>query len=163
MKDRDEVGLELHPDPNELDRCWVGQTRIRLAYGFERADARRELAQAKADLEVTESELKRAVREDPGRFGIAKVTEDAIKSAVPVTDEYQAARQKVIDCQHEVDVLDAALEAIDDRRHALEDLVRLFLADYYGKPKAPEGAREGLEEAEMWATRRRGRREAASE
>jgi hypothetical protein len=158
MKKREEVRLEIHPDPNRLDECWVGQSKLRLAYGFDRADARRELAQAKAELEVEEAELEMAIRSRPDRFGLEKLTEATVKATVVNQEEYQAAKAKVIEAQHEVDVLDAALDAIDDRKHALQDLVKLLLSDYYGDPKAPAEAKEKMDLVEKQSVRMRGRR-----
>jgi hypothetical protein len=158
MKKRDEVKLDIHPDPNRLDDCWLNQPKLRLAYGFERADARKELSQSRAELEVEEAELEMAIRTKPDRFGLEKVTEATIKACVVNQESYQAAKSKVIEAQHEVDMLDAALDAIDDRRHALQDLVKLWLTDYYGQPKAPDEARERLGMAEKQAVRMKGRR-----
>jgi len=166
-----EMRLDIHPDPNRLDECWVGQVRLRLAYGLERAEARKALAQAKtdlavgkSDLEVTKAELEVTARKTPEKFGIEKVTEGSIAAAVANSEEFQEARDRMFDvqrriddCQHEVDVLDAALDAIDDRKHSLQDLVKLYLADYYGSPKAPEGAKDRMDDVEKRAVRK-GRR-----
>jgi hypothetical protein len=159
-KDRDEMRLEIHPDPNRLDEEWVKQIRLRTSYGFDRAEARRELAIAKAELEVTEAELKLAIRANPVKFELdGKVTEDAIKSTVPVQQEFQEAKERVRDAQYEVDMLDAALEAIDDRKYALKDLVQLRMSNYFGEPRAPAGAREDMEDVVKSSVRKRGRRE----
>lgn len=172
MAKRDEqMRLDIHPDPNRLDECWVGQVRLRLAYGLERAEARKALAQAKTDLavakselDVTKAELEVTARKSPEKFGIEKVTEGSVSAAVMNSSEYQEARDRMFDLQrridgfqHEVDVLDAALDAIDDRKHSLQDLVRLYLADYYGTPKAPEGAKERMDDVEKRSLRK-GRR-----
>jgi hypothetical protein len=151
------IELEIHPDPNELDKEWCNQPRLRFRYGQELADARRGLATAKAELEVSEAELDLAVRSDPGKYGLEKVTEAAVKSTVPTLKQYQKAKRAVIDAQYAVDVLDAAVSSIDHRKKALEDLVQLFMMDYYSKPKAPEGARERMEEVGKANVRRRGR------
>ena len=149
--------LEIHPDQNRLDEEWGKQSRLRLSYGFMRADARKELSQCKAELEVTESELKLTIRDHPEKFGLAKITEDAVRSTLVIQDEYKDALGKVISAQHEVDVIDAALAAIDDRKHTLEDWVKLYLSGYFSDPKAPEDGREEWEERTKQAGRMRGR------
>ena len=157
MKDRREIEAELHPDPNELDREWVNQPRLRFRYGVRLADARKALSEAKADVELTSVELELTIRSKPAKFGLDKVTEAAIKATVLQQEEYTTAKNAVIGAQHEVDVLDAAVSAIDHRKKALEDLVALFLAGYFAKPNAPEGAKDKMEDIEKHAVRRRGR------
>ena len=157
MKKRCEIVLEIHPDPNLLDEEWVAQSSLRFSYGADLADAKRTLQSAKAELDVTEAELKLAIRSDPAKFNLDKVTEDVVKSAVLLEPEYQKAKTHVIESQHDVDVLDAAVSAIDHRKKALEDLVDLFLAGYYAKPKASDGSREQMQEVERHSVRRRGR------
>ncbi len=158
-KDRDEMRLEIHPDPNRLDEEWVKQIRLRTSYGFDRAEARRELSMAKAGLEVIEAQLKLDIRSNPSKFGLDKVTEEAIKAAVPVQVKFKIAKEEVRDAQYEVDMLDAALEAIDDRKYALKDLVQLRMSNYFGEPRAPAGAREEMEDVVKSSVRKRGRRE----
>ncbi|MCK9570191.1 hypothetical protein M0R72_14700 [Candidatus Pacearchaeota archaeon] len=157
MKDRKEIESELHPDPNELDREWVNQPRLRFRYGARLAEARKLLSEAKADMELTTAELELTIRSDPSKFGLDKVTEAAIKATVLQQDEYTNAKKVTIQAQHDVDVLDAAVSAVDHRKKALEDLVALFLAGYFAKPRAPEGAKEKMEEVEKQYVRRRGR------
>jgi hypothetical protein len=156
--EREEMELDVTPDPDQLDRNWIDQPRLRLHYGRELADARRDLAQAKADLEVTEAELDLAIRADPKEYGLEKVTETAVKATVLMQPVFKGSQKKLLRCQHSVDVMQAAVSAIDHKKSALEELVRLRLADYYSECRAPEGAKEPMEEMTKAAVRRRGNR-----
>lgn len=158
MADKSEIEIDIHPDADRLDEEWVRQPRLRFRLGAELADARRELLQGKADLEVMEAELEMAIRNSPETYGLAKVTEAAIKATVLLQPVWQKAKRAVIERQHEVDVLDAAVSACDQKKSALERLVQLRLAEYYGEPRAPEGARERMEEVGKQAVRSKGRR-----
>lgn len=159
MPDVLQVELDVRADPDRLDEQWVSQPRLRWRWSRELADARELLNRAKADLEVCEAELKLTIRDNPDRFGLKKATEASVEETCRTQEEWQGAKRSVVEAQHEVDVLAAAVAAVDDRKEALENLVRLRLADYYGEPRAPEGARERLEEAGRATVRRRGRKD----
>lgn len=156
--DLNQLELEITPDPDQLDREWVDQPKLRMSYGVQLANAKRELAQAKADLEVTESELAQAIRLDPQRYGLDKITEAAVKNVLMLQPAYQACQKRLIRTQHAVDVMFAVISAIEHKKSALEDLVRLRLADYYSECRAPEGAQEQMDRLTKEAIRRRGNR-----
>jgi hypothetical protein len=147
----------LRPDRNRLDEEWTEQPAMRHRYGVELADAKRELSRAKAELEITAAELDNEIRESPDDFGLSKVTEAAIKAAIPSNPRYKKFREKLINAEYLVDVLVATVAAIEHRRKALEDLVRLWLGDYFSAPRAPEGAQEKMHEIEQQSVRGQGR------
>lgn len=157
MQSEEQMRLDIDVDLNRLDEQWVGQVRLRRHYGRLLADARRDLADAKAELKLVEAELKLAIRTKPDEFDLDKVTESAIEATVVVQPRYKAAQRRVIECQHEVDVLDeSAVAAIDHRKKALEDLVQLYLSGYFAAPRAPEGAKESMADREQREAFRRG-------
>lgn len=158
MKKTSQMELDIHPDQHKLDEEWVNQPQLRFRYGAELADARKRLTEAKAAMTITEAELEMAIRESPEKFDLPKVTEAAVKATVLIQEEYQACRQLVINTQHDVDIIEAAVTAIDHRKHALQDLVSLYLSGYFSNPKAPEGAREQMDQVVKASVRGRGRR-----
>lgn len=158
-----EIELQLHPDPNDLDTEWVEQPRLRFRYGADLADAKRSVSEAKAELELTTAELELAIRSNPAGFGLdSKVTEGAVKATVLSQEGYTKAKNALIQAQHDVDVLDAAVSAIDHRKKALEDLVALFLAGYFARPTAPSGAKDRMAEVSKQAVRQKGRERSTS-
>jgi len=86
-----------------------------------------------------------------------EVTENAVAELVPMQPACRDAQDSVIRCRHRMDILQAAVTSLDNRKKALEKLVELRLADYYSKPRAPKGAKEKMGEVEKRAVRRRGR------
>ena len=147
----------LRPDKDRLDEEWVEQPGLRRQYGVELADAKREVSRMKAELELTAAELDNEIRESPESFGLSKITEAAIKAAIPGNPRYKKVREKFIAAEHLVDVLMATVSAIEHRKRALEDLVKLWLGDYYSTPIAPEGAKDRMREIERQADRGHGR------
>lgn len=125
----------LEIDPHRLDEEWVNQPNLYYDYASHLADARQAYEDAKNNLELVRAELDKAIREDPEEFGVEKVTEKAVESAVILEDEYQAAQKQVNYSRHTMDVAQAAVGSLDHRKRALEKLVDLFLANYFSEPK----------------------------
>lgn len=153
-----EIELDISVDENALDREWVGQPRLFFRYAAKLADARRDSEQAKTEVELVKAELELAIRSSPEKFELAKITEAAVTATVLSQGEYGRVRQASLDAKHTVDVLEAAVTALEHRKRALEGLVQLRLANYYSSPKAPEGAKEDMAEMEKRLVRNRGQR-----
>ena len=126
-------------DPYRLDEEWVKQPKLYHVYAEKAADARQALDDAKNELEVVRASLYKEISAFPDKFGLSKTTEAAINNAMTVSDEYQQATQAVINAKHTVAVVEAAVQALDQRKKALEKLVDLHIADYYSKPRATKG------------------------
>jgi hypothetical protein len=122
-------------DRHRLDEEWLLQPRLRREWGEKLAEARKEHDRAKANLNVVEAEIELSIRKNPSHFDLEKVTEGAVKATVLVQPEYQKAVEASLVAKHNVDVIQAYLDAIDDRKRTLENLVQLWLADYYAEPR----------------------------
>ncbi len=156
-KKHDDLDLAalVTPDPERLDYEWTRQPKLYLKYSLKLADARLALAEAKAQLEVTEAEVARDIRDDPASYGMDKVTEKSVEAAIVIQPPCLAAAKILREAQHRVDVLGSVVGALDHRKKALENHVTLFCYQYTSVPKAPEGAgREHTREAEKRATRK---------
>ena len=134
----------FEPDKNRLDEELVKQPRLYHQYADQLADARRDHEMAESEMKVVEAEVSLLVRRRPDRFGIEKVTEDAVKKTVLLDKRVRQAEKEVILAKHKVDLLSAAVTALDHRKRVLEKLVDLRLADYYAEPRTRE-AREMME------------------
>lgn len=96
---------------------------------------------------------------------MVKITETTVKNAVTSDREVQKARSAIIEAKHEVDVLSAAVSALDQRKRALENLVTLHGQSYFStpsvrnlEPQARTAAAEKIEETGKKAARSRGRK-----
>lgn len=144
----------LSIDELALDREWLEQPSNYLKASRQLADAKQVLDAAKNELEVVKAEQYRAILTYPERYGLAKTTEAAIASAIPLQKAYQEAQREVIRARHDVDVRAAVVTAMEHRKKALENLVSLHLSGYYSDPKAKREDAEYVEELEA---RRRSR------
>lgn len=122
-------------DPFRLDEEWVNQPKLYREYAEQLADARKDVEEAKAQLDLVEAELYAELSSNPEKYGLSKTTEASIRNAILQEVDYQEAQQVVIDAKHRVGQLDAVVTAIDHRKRALEKLVDLRLSEYYSEPK----------------------------
>ena len=133
-------------DKYRLDEEWVSQVALYHGHATKLAEAREEFERAKAARDVVYAELDRDIRANPGAFGLGeddrRVTESAIRNAALLQKRYTRAENRVINAKHDVDIHAVAVETLDHRKKALENLVQLQLANYFAEPKAPKNARE---------------------
>ena len=101
------------------------------------------------------AEIDKSIRKHPDTYGLDKITEGAIKQAMPLQPEYQHALELLHEAKYHTAIVQAAVTALDHRKKALEKLVDLFLSGYYSQPKANANSREQMEQVERKAIRSR--------
>jgi hypothetical protein len=136
----------------------VEQPKLYLQYAKQLADTRRDLDQAKSELDLCRAELDKMIRTDPGEYKIDKVSEKAIENCIVTQTEYVEAMDKVLDAKHAVDINQAFVTALDHRKRALENLVDLHGQSYFATPRASHENREEMQDAEERIIRKRGQR-----
>jgi len=132
-------------DMNRLDEEWRDQPRLYYEWASHLAEARRDAAEAANSLKATEADLKSAIRNNPVAYGLGeKPTVDAINAAVVAQPDYTLAAKEVLDADYAVDLIGAAVKALDHRKKALENLVDLHGQSYFSTPrvKRPDPAAE---------------------
>lgn len=128
------------PDPFEIDlgnleRDWVEHVRYARKAMRRAADAKADQLRAEAELKLVEAEQQERIRLHPEKFGMADPTEKAIASAVIRTKAYQKAQEAAITARHFADVCQADVNALSHKKKGLEDVVTLFMAGYFARPK----------------------------
>jgi Na+-translocating ferredoxin:NAD+ oxidoreductase RnfC subunit len=141
----------LSIDQNLLDREWLNQPRFFFQYARQLADARRSYEEAKANLKLVAAEADQKVRERASQME-QKVTEAMIAAAVLRRNDYREAEQAVFTAKHNMDVLDAAVEALRHRKDALENLVRLHGQNYFSEPRATGDNKSMVDDMRMRRT-----------
>lgn len=139
-------------DKYNLDEALVSQPELYNEYSSQLEEARADLEEAKNELKVRDDDYDvacaktdLAIRKNPKSFGIDKVTESAIRSAILLATDVTVARQAVYSARGEViksqrlyGALHASVGALDCKKRALEDLCKLRLANYYSEPRLPK-------------------------
>ncbi len=147
-------------DQNRLDEEWVNQPTLFFKYAKKLAEAKQDLDDAKNHLNVTHAEISKDIRETPEDFDLAKVTEKAIESLIPLEEQYVKAQVCLTKAKYKVDIYQAAVTALEHRKSALQNLVSLHGQNYFSTPIAKGEDREAMEEIEKKTirSRRKGRR-----
>jgi hypothetical protein len=152
-----DIDLKLNIDENNLLNEWKSQASMMLEYGIQLADAMQEEDGAKAKLAVVAAEMDRDMRANPADYGIDKLTEAAISSAILVQPEHKIVTKKLDDAHHEVRILRAVVDALSHRKSTLQGMTDLFLRQWYANPTSDAQPAELKEATKSVTTRRRKR------
>lgn len=135
---------DLLIDPKDLGAEWLNQPSLFNEWGRLHSEAVFVKDQAKDRLALVEAELDGKIRKAPELFGLEKVTDKAINSAIIRDSDYQEALEELRETEKIASELSVAKYAMDQRKTALEMLSRLFINDLYADPNIVEEAREKL-------------------
>lgn len=122
-------------DKYALDREYVTQVDLRKEYCRKAAESNEEHRRSEGRLKVIEAEVKAEIRKDPASFGVDKATEDSIKSAMILDSRYQDALDEEITAEKEKNMHIGFLKVLDDRKSAIENLLKMVLGEFYAHPK----------------------------
>lgn len=132
-------------DENNLDKECINLPTDYLKYAHRSVDKKRDVDEAKSKLSVVEADIGKKVRDNPGVYGLEKVTESAINTTVIRTKEYKAAEQELRDAQYQADLAQAVVWALEHKKRTLTLLVELHGMGYFSKPKVSENGRDAVE------------------
>lgn len=163
---RKETSELMDIDRNLLDKEWLDQPKHVYHYGILLADAWKALREAKAIADVKWAELKRLaaridleIRKNPKNYGLDKITETVVANAVLVNPKYIRkqeacfeADRNIITANHDVDILKAAVEALQDKKASLENNVRLYNLMWSAEPKARGDNKDMVDDMRMRRT-----------
>lgn len=129
---------DLEIDINSLDHEWEKQPVLYMQHAEELAEANRERDTQKQKLEIVTAELSKAARTDPDiAVEIGKLTENSIHNWIVTQEEYQEAQNNLNEASYEAAILASMVRALEQRKSALENLVKLSLAGYFSTPSEP--------------------------
>jgi hypothetical protein len=136
QSDLDYLG-DVYIDESALDTEWLMQPTLMVRYCSHSAACKQEVDAAKEQLEICKAKLDRQIRTNPEEYGLKKITEGAVSSAIVENAEHQECQQEYIEAKYEYERAVAAVRAIDQKKTALENLVRLHSASYFAGPSVP--------------------------
>ncbi len=150
-------------DLSRLDEEWINQPKRFFRWASQLADAKERLDEQKARLDVVRAEVSLDIRERPSNYDLPdKLTENLISNAILQQDKYQEALKLVRVKKYRVDLVQAAVQAMDQRRSSLERLVSLHGQSYFATPRATEeNAKEIVDKIEKDSVRSKGKKRKA--
>ncbi len=136
---------DLRIDEDALDIEFLNQPNLYFKYSREQAKAKAELERAKQSFEIARAELASDIRKNPDTYGLVKATNDAVNETIlsylgdtrMSNEPVQITQEKLLTIQHDYDLVNAALRAIEQRKSSLENLVKLMLGNYFSAPLEP--------------------------
>ena len=148
----------LSIDPYALDRELQRQATLMEKYAEQQAEARFEYDTARAALDLCKAKVELAIRSQPAKHGITKVTEATVSAAVLLNPDYQAALEHQIQTKYEYELASGIVSALDHKKRSLQGLVSLFGMDYFSNPNVTTGMTQEVESYNRKATVKKRRR-----
>ena len=142
-----EKDIEIIPD--ELDVAWIEQPTLMFRYASKVAEASKVWDNAKERLSIVRADLDKQIRDFPEKYGIEKITETVVSNTILKQSEYQQANQDVIDTQYDFNIARAAVTALENKKVALENLVKLYGQQYFAGPNLPRDINKEWEKKKM--------------
>jgi hypothetical protein len=133
---------DIRIDETALDVEWLEQASLFMRYARNAAEARRALDVSKERLDVIRASLDKEVRSNPEKFGIEKITETAVSNTIISIPAFQGANEGFLNAKFEADLAQAAVNAFNQRKDALENLVKLHGMQWFAGPKVPRNLHE---------------------
>jgi len=128
---------DIRIDEDALDIEWLNQPRLMLRYSKISAEAKMEMLLRKENLDLVKADLDKEIRSDPEKFGVVKITETAVSNTIISHKLYKEANTAYLQAQYEADIAKGAVSAVEHKKDALENLVRLFGQNYFAGPQVP--------------------------
>lgn len=132
-------------DPTALELEWLDQAELAIKYGKEWSIIKKKVALLDEELKVLRSKLIREVHENPDEClgkGI-KPTLLTVEAYYRTHKKHRKLKQQLIEAQEELDLVEIAKNEICfTRKNALENEVKLFVANYFAGPNVPRNLEE---------------------
>lgn len=126
-----EFKARLPINRTRLDEECAGQAVLYNEIGEFVAELKRDARTAKDNVEFEHSQLRKKFRENPGAFGIAKLTESSLEDAVVTDPQYRQALSAYAEAQYLADMASTLIAAAEERKSMIKDAVTLFVHEYY--------------------------------
>lgn len=124
---------DLKINKNKLDREWIKQPQFYMQYAEQLAIADQEKQRAKEKLEIAKAETDQDIRGN----SVTKMTEAMVQAEIILQPKYQRTLSEYQKKCYEYNIISAAVKAFEQRKSALENLVRLYLSGYFSDCKEP--------------------------
>jgi predicted nucleotide-binding protein (sugar kinase/HSP70/actin superfamily) len=128
---------DFHIDPDNLDVELIRQPELMLIYAVKVEEYRAIHDSRKNALELIKADIDLNIRLSPESYlpkGV-KVTETAISHALVKDADYQQALESLQEARSDLEVMKAAVTALEHRKEALTNLVRLHGQKYFATPE----------------------------
>jgi len=124
-------------DPDALDVEWLGQPGLIFKYSKKSAEAQQDLSDAKEALELCKAELNKAIRSNPEKYKCDKITDSVVEATILIQPDFQDVSKEYREAAFQVNILRGVMDALNNKKSALENLVKLHGQNYFAGPSVP--------------------------
>jgi hypothetical protein len=139
---------DIKIDCDQLDLEWLDQASTFMKYARNAAGCRKYLDEVKEKLDLVKAELDQKIRKNPKKYKIEKITEPVVSATIIQQEDFKVVNKEYMEAKYELDIAQAAVSAMNQRKEALENLVKLHGMQYFAGPKVPRELRQKREERE---------------
>lgn len=130
---------DLRIDPNYLDAEFLNHSMVFMKYAKESANANRTAKQTEENVKTIRSQIIKTLKESG-----EKHTETTLEAGYRLDPGYIQAKQEWIEATFYADLCNNAVFAMQSRKSALENLIRLHGQEYFSTPQEPRDLPEAL-------------------
>jgi len=142
-----EQDLKIQQDA--LDVEWLQQADLMRQYGQHAAQMRLDMDKAAETLAVVKAETDKEIRAAPADYDIVKITETVITNTIILEVGYRDALDKFNEARYEHEMARVAVSALEHKKSALENLIRLHGQQYFAGPSVPRDLDKAWEDREQ--------------
>lgn len=154
MENNQKWKQDIEIDVNALDVEWAKQASLFGEYCEAQAVARDKADRIKEALEVKAAALGLKIRSNPASYGLEKITEGSVQAIILLDKDYATTAESLANARYELDIMVAAVRSLDQKKSALENLVRLQGQNYFAGPSVPRNiGKEWVEDVERRSAR----------
>ena len=125
-------------DEHRLAEEWVEHPSRVFYYASLAANIQMRLEEARRHDDVLRADLSLSVRKNPEKFGLQKTTEGLIEAIITADEAIQESAISIISLKNELDLVKAAVSALECKKKALECIVQLHATSYFASPRSPK-------------------------
>lgn len=137
MEDKEisEIQQDLDIDKDNLHFESIDQPKRFFKWARKMAEASKETKRAKRAIAVIRAEVSSLIRTNPSNYGLEKITDAAVQSAVEQNEEVKKVEEEYIEACYNMDIYEAAKWAMTDRKISIEGLIKLYNEGYWSRPR----------------------------
>lgn len=134
--------LDMEIQIDELEIECLEQPKLMIKYSSMLSEARQRRDLKKEEIDLIRSTLDKKIREDPDTYGLDKVTESAVVNAIIRQEKYQRHTREYHSLNHDFNVLQGVVQAVEQRKSMIEGLIKLNGQQYFAGPSVPRDINE---------------------
>lgn len=133
MDYKDDIAI----NEDSLDTEWLNQPRLTYKYSKVLANLEKAKDKAKENVDFVKATIDKDIRLNPEKYDITKITESVVMNAILLHSEYKEAMDLYLEAKFEMKVAFGVVNALQDKKVALENLVKLHGQQYFAGPSVP--------------------------